>query len=186
MSLIKKLAILFPVFLIAFAILLISFQSTARGRVADNFSLKQRRFYVRKEILPDHSLYPLMMGVDRIRLGMADQERRVYLLTAYANRRLFYAKKLAEHGNTALSLTTFSKAEKYLNQALREAKDLCLSEVNNQQYKELAFFVLESVDDHSIALENYCNSFELDDKTVLDLLELETLLLAKELQAIVY
>jgi len=36
------------------------------------------------------------MVVDRFRLEMADRERRIYLLVAYAKRRLFYATRLAE------------------------------------------------------------------------------------------
>lgn len=168
-------------FFVAFLILFSSFNSVSRSTLAKENSFKARRFYVQKEILPDHSLYPLLMLVDRFRLAMADQERRVYLLTAYANRRLFYAVKLLDKAENNLSLTTFTKAEKYLNQALVEVKLLKAKDQHNQSYDELVFFVLESSEQHLLTLEKKLDCFTVEHRSVLINLQNETLLLKSEL-----
>lgn len=166
---------------VASFILLSSFQSLSKASLNPGDSLKSRRFYVQKEILPDHSLYPMIMLVDRFRLAMADQERRVYLLTAYANRRLFYALKLLERDEMCLSLTTFTKAEKYLNQALREAINLKQSDHQNPHYDELVFFVLESASKHLATLETELDRFTSEERAVLVSLEHETLFFQSQL-----
>ena len=168
--------------LVACWILLASFYSAAKDTVGKNESIKNRRFYIRKEILPDHSLYPALMAADRFRLAMADQERRVYLLAAYANRRLFYANRLFEKGNLELSLTTLTKAEKYLNQALREAKELATGSVHDQDYDELTFFILESTRDHLLSVEECGTGFNSEQRAILNDLNNQTMILSDELR----
>jgi len=143
----------------------------------DTGNLKSRKFYVKKEILPDHSLYPLLMVFDRLRLSMADRERRLYLLTAYANRRLFYATRLINKGEEALALTTFSKSQKYLNQALLEARLLREENTHNQTYDQLIFFILEEVEHHQEVLEKNLDFFTEKNQSELKSLNEETLLL---------
>jgi len=168
-------------FLLAISILLSSFFSIAQDQVSKNAFIKARRFYVQKEILPDHSLYPALMAADRFRLAMADRERRLYLQTAYANRRLFYAHRLLEKGQLELSLTTLTKAEKYLNQALREAKVLESELEHDQAYAELIFFLTESVTKHLRHLENCRSGFSAEQQSVLLDLMSQTVVLADEL-----
>ena len=168
-------------FLVAILILFISFNSASRSTLVKENSFKARRFYLQKEILPDHSLYPLLMLADRFRLAIADQERRVYLLTAYANRRLFYASKLLDKKEEDLSLTTFTKAEKYLNRAFRETKLLKDVDQHNRSYDELVFFVLESSEQHLLTLEKELDCFNSENRSVLINLQNETLLLKSEL-----
>lgn len=143
----------------------------------DTGNLKSRKFYVKKEILPDHSLYPLLMVFDRLRLSMADRERRLYLLTAYANRRLFYATRLINKGEEALALTTFSKSQKYLNQALLEARLLREENTHNQTYDQLIFFILEEAEHHQEVLEKNLDFFTEKNQSELKSLNEETLLL---------
>lgn len=181
MSKYLKIVLIISSLLVAFFVLFSSLQSLSKASLTTTELVKERRFYVQKEILPDHSLYPLLMAVDRFRLAMADQERRVYLLTAYANRRLFYANKLLDKGENALSLSTFTKAEKYLNQALLEAKNLKSSDWQNPRYDELLFFVLDSADQHLSRLEKELDRFASEDRPILLNLNHETLLFKAEL-----
>ena len=139
---------------LGFFILLNSFYSASKAALADTYLVKSRRFYVQREILPDHSLYPLLMAADKFRLSVADRDRRVYLLAAYANRRLFYAQQLLKKEELALAVTTLTKAEKYLLQALNELQSMRLRDGHQQQYYQLAFFVLDSVDQHLTAINN--------------------------------
>jgi hypothetical protein len=87
----KKINYLFIVFAILFAnlIIIISLQSANKKQVVDNNKLMSGKFYVAKEILPDHSLYPFLMMVDRLRLELADSEKKIGLLVSNATRRFF-------------------------------------------------------------------------------------------------
>lgn len=118
----KKINYLFIVFAIFFAnlIILLSLQSANKHRLVNHEKLVAGKFYIAKEILPDHSLYPFLMIIDRLRLESADNDKRLELLVSNAERRLFYTKKLLQKNDRDLAFTTFSKAIKYLNQALEE------------------------------------------------------------------
>jgi hypothetical protein len=102
----------------AFAVLLISLQSANSELSPSAVAFKQRRFYVQKEILPDHVLYPIMMAFDRFRLEMAEVQERPALETAYTQRRIYYAVQLLEKQEADLAFTTLSKALKYQDSAL--------------------------------------------------------------------
>jgi len=168
-------------FVLSIFILFTSFNISSNSKMLDAGNLKSRRFYVKKEILPDHSLYPLLMVVDRLRLSMADRERRLYLLTAYANRRLFYATRLIDKDEELLALSTLSKSQKYLNQALLEAKFLREEKTHNPAYDQLIFFILEAVDRHQDILEKNLDFFTEQNRVVLESLIEETVLLRAQL-----
>ena len=172
-------AVIFPAF-----ILFISLHSASKSELSGNTNLVSGKFYVSKEILPDHSLYPLLMAVDRLRLEMSDSEKRVYLLVSYGNRRLFYSKKLLEKGNQPLALTTLSKATKYINQALME--NIVLLEKSNvnkkQEHQILAFFVLENFEKHVSFIKDHKDQFSDEEKAVVDALSLESFTLAEKLR----
>lgn len=184
----KKINYLFIFFAVVFSgfILLVSLQSANKARMVGDSKLMSSKFYVAKEILPDHSFYPLLMLVDRLRLELADEERRVYLLTAYAERRLFYSKKLLEKGNPALALTTLSKAVKYINQALEENTTLLekapLSK--KEEYNVSAFFVLESLAKHEAFVLEHRDQFSNEEKVVLESLSLESASLSEKLRSL--
>ena len=166
---------------ISIFILLFSLNISSQSKTLGFSNFKGRKFYVNKEILPDHSLYPLLMVVDRIRLAMADRERRIYLMMAYAQRRLFYAISLIEKEETALALTTLTKSQKYLNQALQEVKLLKEENVHDSACEQLLFFVMEGVDRHQETVKEHLDCFREDDRTVLNSLNEETTLLRDQL-----
>ena len=168
----------------AFAILFISFQSANRNVLAENTTFKERRFYFEKEILPDHSVYPLLMAVDRLRLGIAEPERKAYLQASYANRRFFYASRLVEKGECSLATTTFTKAQKYINQSMAEAISLLedSDDYNIEARQELAFFVLDNLTKGALILNENKDQLTMDGKVAIDSLEEETLILQKKLE----
>lgn len=170
----KKINYLFILFAVLFSILiiLISLQSANKNQIVSKNKLIAGKFYVSKEILPDHSLYPLIMIIDRLRLELADAEKRIDLLVSNANRRLFYSRRLLEKDDPDLAFTTFSKAVKYINQALEENIFLLekASLNKNQQYQAMAFFVLENFDQHVDFYENHQNQFSDEEKCFLDTL----------------
>lgn len=66
-------------------------------------------------ILPDHPLYVLKAARDKILLFFTrDEVKRVNLNLLFADKRLVMGQLLWEKGNADLSLTTLTKAEKYL------------------------------------------------------------------------
>lgn len=162
-------------------ILLSSFNISSQSQMLDTGNFKSRKFYVKKEILPDHSLYPLLMLIDRFRMEMADRERRVYLSVAYAKRRLFYATRLVEKGEMSLALTTFTKSQKYLNEALIAVKELKTNNIYNSSIEQVVFFVLEAVDYQQEVIADYIDDFCEADQAVLSNLNSETALLRSQL-----
>jgi hypothetical protein len=74
-------------------------------------------------VLPDNFLYPLKMVRDRIWLFLTtDPLQKAQTLLLFADKRLGAGKALIEKGKEDLGITTLSKAEKYLERALLQAK----------------------------------------------------------------
>ena len=70
-------------------------------------------------ILPDSPLYPLKALRDRVRLWTTfDEGRRADLELMYADKRINAAAALFEGNKPSLGVSTASKAEKYLEQAV--------------------------------------------------------------------
>ena len=184
----KKVNYLFILFAIFFSglIILISLQSANKNQMVNNNKLMSGKFYVAKEILPDHSLYPLFMIVDRLRLELADSEKRIDLLISNANRRLFYSKKLLEKDDQALAFTTLSKAIKYINQALEENIFLLEQASLNkkQEYQVTAFFVLENFDKHVVFYKEHQAQFSDEEKCFLDTLFAQGFILQQKLRGL--
>jgi hypothetical protein len=184
----KKINYLFILFAILFStlIIFISLQSANKTQMVSNNKLISGKFYVAKEILPDHSLYPLLMIVDRLRLELADSEERIDLLVSNANRRLFYSKKLLEKNNQDLAFTTLSKALKYINQALEENIFLLerASLNKKQEYQSTAFFVLENFDKHVSFYTEHQDKFSGEEKSFLDALFAQGFVLQQKLRSL--
>ncbi len=83
-------------------------------------SSADRLLYFDKAMLPDHVLYPLYMAADRVRLDVAPQDQRVVLEIEYANNRLLAGEELLDLKKEALAVSTFTKAEKYLDDAVQD------------------------------------------------------------------
>lgn len=76
-------------------------------------------------ILPDHPLYWLKMGRDRIQLWLTtDSLAKAEKLLAYADKRLGAGWALIDGNKPGLGVTTLTKAEKYLDQAIIESQKL--------------------------------------------------------------
>jgi len=185
----KKSNYLFILFAVLFAglIIFVSLESANKNQTATKNKALTGKFYVAKEILPDHSLYPFLMIIDRLRLELADSEKRVDLLVSNANRRLFYSKKLLEKDNQAVAFTTTSKAIKYINQALEENIFLLEKASLNkkQQYQVLAFFVLENFDKHVDFYTDYQNNFSDEEKAFLESLFSQGFALQQKLRSLI-
>lgn len=76
-------------------------------------------------ILPDHPLYWLKMVRDRVQLWLVtDNLQRAEKLLLYADKRLGAGWALIEGNKQDLGITTLTKAEKYLEQAVNLAQKL--------------------------------------------------------------
>lgn len=75
-------------------------------------------------ILPDHPLYWLKMFRDKIMIGMTKDLTRVEKLLLYADKRVGAAEVLIKGGKIELGVTTATKAEKYLEEAVLDYEKL--------------------------------------------------------------
>ncbi|MFZ5366060.1 MAG: DUF5667 domain-containing protein [Patescibacteria group bacterium] len=74
-------------------------------------------------ILPDHLLYPIKMIRDRVLLFLTfDPVKKAERLLLYADKRIGAAKALIEGGKVELGISTMTKGEKYLEQAIAQAE----------------------------------------------------------------
>jgi len=80
-------------------------------------------FLVYPGILPDHFLYSVKMIRDRVLTFLTvDPLKKAELFLLLADKRLGAGKVLIEGGKTDLGVSTITKAEKYLEQAVNQAK----------------------------------------------------------------
>lgn len=87
------------------------------GEVEDDYPLPY------PGILPDHPLYFLKMIRDRVQLWLTrDSLARAELQLHYGDKRIAAALELAEQGKAGLAVSTASKAEGYLELAIKEAE----------------------------------------------------------------
>lgn len=186
----KKINYLFLFLAVTFSlfILFVSLQSANKNKTANSPSLVANKFYIAKEILPDHSLYPALMAVDRLRLELAGAEKRAYLLMAYGNRRLFYSRRLLEQGNAELAFITLTKAFKYVNLSLSESiflfEESSLSKKN--EYQKQAFFILENLKAYDEFIVTYRDQFSNEEKVGLETLSAENHYLAEKLRDLLH
>lgn len=89
-------------------------------------------------ILPDHPLYWLKMVRDRLALWLTRGEVEKFdRLRLYADKRLGAAQALILGNKLELGITTASKAEKYLNQAVVKLNELDRDENASSDMKEV-------------------------------------------------
>jgi len=80
-------------------------------------------FLVYPGILPDHFLYPIKMVRDRLQFWLTTNFlKKGDLLLKYADKRLGAGRALIEGNKVELGITTLTKAEKYLQQAVDQEK----------------------------------------------------------------
>jgi hypothetical protein len=110
-------------FVFGSGILLVSlFMSASQVSSSGQNTNEDHNLYFNRTLLPDHVFYPALMVVDRIQLETASDYERVFKDIEYAHRRLEYAEELLVLGKQDLALTTLTKAEKYLANAVLDAK----------------------------------------------------------------
>ncbi|PJE67280.1 hypothetical protein COU95_03350 [Candidatus Shapirobacteria bacterium CG10_big_fil_rev_8_21_14_0_10_40_9] len=74
-------------------------------------------------ILPDNILYPLKMVRDKILLFLTfDPVKKAERLLLFADKRVNAAKSLIEGGKVELGISTMTKGEKYLEQAIAQTE----------------------------------------------------------------
>jgi regulatory protein YycH of two-component signal transduction system YycFG len=94
---------------------------------SDFVRVSRRQFYFAQEILPDHVLYPFVMGADKLRMYQSPADKQLFVKVSYSFKRLDYAQKLLEKNKPDLAETAATKSQKYLNlaayQSLQEPTD---------------------------------------------------------------
>ncbi|MCX6725977.1 MAG: DUF5667 domain-containing protein [Candidatus Shapirobacteria bacterium] len=95
-------------------------------------------FLVYPGILPDHFLYPIKMIRDRVQLWLTtDHLAKGELMLKYADKRLGAGRVLIEGNKVELGITTLTKGEKYLQQAIDQG-ELVNKEEAQSFFKELS------------------------------------------------
>jgi len=103
------------------SILIISLFSATQVSSNGGRASSGSKLYFSQQILPDHSLYKVLMAMDRIQLETATPKEQIYMRVEYANRRLDYAKSLLDKNKEELAMTTLLKSQQYLDQAVQAA-----------------------------------------------------------------
>lgn len=103
------------------SVLLISLFSATQVSSNGGQAASQSKLYFSQQILPDHSLYKVLMAMDRLQLETASPYEQMFMKVEYANRRLDYAKALLEKNEEEIAVSTLLKAQNYLNQAAVDA-----------------------------------------------------------------
>ena len=94
-------------------------------------------FLVYPGILPDHFLYPIKMIRDRIWLSLTtDPLKKAEVLLLFADKRLGAAKALIEGNKQEKGMSTLTKAEKYLEQAINQEKIAAEKSKDTVAFKE--------------------------------------------------
>lgn len=105
------------------SVLFISLFSATQVSSNGGQAASESKLYFSHKILPDHSLYKVIMAMDRLQLETASPQEQIFIKVEYANRRLDYAKELLAKNESDLALTTLLKAQSYLHQAAQDSID---------------------------------------------------------------
>ena len=133
----KNLIFVLGVLIFAWGILFVSFGKTLASTTPTALPTPASvdYFLAYPGILPGNFLYPLKMVRDRIWLFLTpDPLQKAQTLLLFADKRLGAGKALIEKGKESLGITTLSKAEKYLERALFQAK------IAKEKGKDTEFF----------------------------------------------
>lgn len=139
-------------FVFGSSILVISLFSATQVAGTGDGAASEGKLYFSQEILPDHSLYKVMMAVDRLQLETASPQEQIYMRLEYATRRLEYAKTLLERENEPLALSTLLKSQQYLHEAVKASLKDTISQSTRDR-------VLKAVEFHSKELTTLAPDF---------------------------
>lgn len=119
--------------------------------------LSKRHFYLSGRVLPDHTAYPVLMALDRLRLETASPLEQIFLRVDYANRRFEYVLELLEKDQASLALTTMTKAQKYLIQAAHEA-------IEQEQPASVRHYIASTMSFHVLHSAKLADRFDDQDR----------------------
>lgn len=108
--------------LFCFIVLLVSLFTSNRMQTGQSARLPATRMYLSEQILPDNALYLPLMVRDRVRLVTTAKEEQVFLKLEYAEARYQSAVALVDKGQEQLAITTMTKSQKYLLQAVYQVR----------------------------------------------------------------
>jgi hypothetical protein len=149
-------------FVFGIGILLVSLFMSASQVSSSGQNTDDHQLYFNRTILPDHMLYPALMVVDRIQLETASDYERIFKDIEYAHRRLEYAEELLALNKQDLALTTLTKAEKYLANAVHDARQIHASE-------SVILRIAKAIEYHDKRLKELSPQFTSDaDRAVID------------------
>jgi hypothetical protein len=156
-------------------VLFISLFTATRVASTGKEMSSERQLYFNREVLPDHLFYPVLMVKDRLQLETASDNERVFMNVEYAHRRLEYAEELLKGKKNVLALTTLTKAEAYLHNAVVEAHDLNAPDSVKQR-------IAKAVEYHNKRMRELADQFTDQDRVVIDQKINENQVLLKMLQ----
>jgi len=153
---------------IASGVLAVSLASSVPSvySAGDKFKTNDKQFYLNGEILPDHTLYPLVMIADKAKLTMAKPHEKIHVYTTYANLRLSASQQLLEKDHQQLALTTLTKSQKYLLKAAQITIDQNPSEATK-------LHVLKTLIYHTNRHQEMKDQFSQEEKNIVDQLDME-------------
>ncbi|MBU0978417.1 MAG: hypothetical protein ABIJ03_03635 [Patescibacteria group bacterium] len=119
-----------------------------------------KQLYFNSRILPDHTFYPVLMAVDRVKLLAQPKIKKPALLAEYGRHRWEMAHQLWEKNQPELALSTLLKSHHYLMQAVDQVIETNqVSQVSDLQFE------LESFADECSLLQR---SIDLADKSAFE------------------
>lgn len=167
----KPLKITFSIFglFIASGVLAVSLASSVPSVYSSNdkFRTNDKQFYLNGEILPDHTLYPLVMVADKAKLMTAKPNERINIYTTYANLRLSAAQQLLEKDQPQLALTTLTKSQKYLLKAAQET-------IEQNSANATRLHVLKTLVYHIDKHQQIKEQFSQAERNIIDQLDMES------------
>jgi hypothetical protein len=161
----------------ASAVLAVSLMSSVPSvySAGDKFKANDKQFYLDGEILPDHTLYPIVMAADKVKLELARPQDKIHVYTTYANLRLSASEQLLEKDNPQLALTTLSKSQKYLLKAAQET-------IDQNPADSTRLHVLKTLLYHTNKHQQLREKFSPEGKMLVDELDMECLVFVDSLK----
>lgn len=136
---------------LASLILLISLFMAHSVQSSAGMPASSKALYFTDVVLPDHSVYPLIAGIDRARLLVAESDQKPLLKIEYAHRRLWYAVELLNKGQEQLAVSTITKSQKYILQVAHEY----LAGKSTLSQSEVSAAIEKHQQDLALILENH-------------------------------
>jgi len=112
---------------LALILVLLSLRLTA-ARLSPVEQLSYKRFYLARQILPDHIFYSVIQWGKQRSLALLSWDERVLSQAKLSQQRLQEARALVEKGNPALALVSMQKSQALVMEAGAEALEHPVSE----------------------------------------------------------